>query len=273
MNNCNTPPEIAAAYAEIGSVKAKRPVSYLILMGILAGAAIALGCAATNTAVYGIESTWIARTVCGLLFPFGLGMVMILGMELFTGNSLMVISVLERRCSISGMLRNWGIVYLSNFAGALVVAAGCAWFGQMNYSGGQLAVYTMKVAVSKCSMPLGNAFVLGILCNMLVCLGVLVSMSAKDTCGRIAGAYLPVCYFVICGFEHCVANMYYIPAALLAKAVPSYAALATEAGVALDTLTISNFLLRNLLPVTLGNILGGAGLGAVIWICHLKNRK
>lgn len=269
----NTPAEIVGAYTEIGATKAKRSTVFLILMGILAGAAIALGSAVTNTAVYGIESPWIARTVCALLFPFGLGMVMIMGMELFTGNSLMVISVLDNRCSLSAMLRNWGIVYLSNFVGALAVAAGCAWFGQMNYSGGQLAVYTMKVAAGKCAMPFANAFVLGILCNVLVCLGVLMSMSAKDTCGRILGAYLPVCYFVLCGFEHCIANMYYIPAGLMAKAVPAYAALAAEAGVNLEALTVSNFLLGNLLPVTLGNVLGGVGLGCIMWLCHLKKSK
>lgn len=265
-----TPSEIAARYVETGKTKANRNTAQLIVLGIMAGALIALGSAATNTAVYGIQDVWTARTICGLLFPFGLGMVVIMGLELFTGNSLMVVSVLEKRCCLTKMLRNWGIVYLSNLVGSLLVAAGCAWFGQMNYSGGQLAVYTMKVAAGKCSLPFANALVMGIFCNILVCLGVLMAMSAKDTAGRIFGAFLPVCYFVLCGFEHCVANMYYIPAGLMAKMVPAYAELAAQMGVDLSALTVSNFLLHNLLPVTIGNVIGGVLLSFALWFCNLR---
>jgi formate/nitrite transporter len=267
-----SPAEITARYAETGSAKAKRSTSLLIVMGILAGAFIALGSAATNTAVYGIQDTWTARTICGLLFPFGLGMVLILGVDLFTGNCLITISVLDKRCTVLQMLRNWVIVYLSNFAGAALVAAGCVWFGQVNYSNGALAVYTMKTAATKCAISFPNGVVLGFLCNLLVCLGVLMSMSAKDTTGRILGAYLPVAFFVLCGFEHCVANMYYISAGLMAKSVPAYAQLALESGLDLSKLTLSNFLLGNLLPVTIGNILGGAALGWSMWFCHLNKK-
>ncbi len=270
MNMGYTPSEIASRYAETGETKAKRSAAQLAVLGLLAGAIIAMGCAATNTAVYGVEQVWTARMICGLLFPFGLGMVVILGLELFTGNSLMVISLLEKRCRLGKLVRNWAIVYVSNLAGSLLVAAGCAWFGQMNYSGGQLAVYTMKVAAGKCQLPFANALVLGVFCNVLVCLGVLMAMSAKDTAGRILGAFLPVCYFVLCGFEHCVANMYYIPAGLMAKAVPEYAQLAAQAGVDLSALTVSNFVLGNLLPVTIGNIIGGVLLGGAVWFCNLK---
>ena len=267
-----SPAEIAEKYAEAGAGKAKRSTSLLIVLGILAGALIALGSAATNTAVYGIPDTWTARTICGLLFPFGLGMVVIMGAELFTGNCLITVSVLDQRCTVTQMLRSWVIVYLSNFVGALAVAAGCVFFGQLNYSGGALAVYTMKVAAGKCAIPFANGVVLGILCNLLVCLGVLMAMSAKDTTGKIIGAFLPVSYFVLCGFEHCVANMYYISAGLMAKSVPAYAQLAAEAGMDLSALTLSNFLVGNLIPVTLGNIIGGAALGWLMWFCHLKKR-
>lgn len=267
-----SPVEIAARYADAGATKAKRPVSLLIVLGILAGALIALGSAATNTAVYGMQDVWVARTVCGLLFPFGLGMVVVMGAELFTGNCLITISLLDKRCALAQMLRNWVIVYVANLVGSLLIAAGCAWFGQMNYSGGALAVYTMKIAAAKCAIPFQNGVVLGFLCNFLVCLGVLMSMSAKDTTGRILGAFLPVSYFVMCGFEHCVANMYYISAGLMAKAVPAYAQLAQQAGLDLSHLTLSGFLVGNLLPVTLGNILGGAVLGWLMWFCYLKKR-
>ncbi len=268
-----SPAEIAARYSDAGAAKATRSTSLLIVLGVLAGALIALGSAATNTAIYGIQDTWTARTICGLLFPFGLAMICIMGTELFTGNCLITISVLDRRCTMMQMLRSWVIVYLANLSGSLLVAAGCAWFGQLNYSGGELAVFTMKLAAAKCAIPFWNGIVLGFFCNLLVCLGVLVSMSAKDTTGRILGAFLPVCYFVLCGFEHCVANMYYISAGLMAKSVPLYAQLAQQAGLDLSGLTLSGFFLGNLLPVTIGNILGGAALGWTMWFCHLRGRK
>ena len=268
QNQFYSPAEVTAAYAAAGADKTRKPAAVLVLLGILAGALIALGSAATNTAIYGIADPWTARTICGLLFPFGLGMVVMTGTELFTGNSLITISVLDRRCSVLGMLRNWVIVYLANFVGSLLVAAGCAFFGQMNYSNGQLAVFTMKLAAGKCALPFQNALVLGFFCNLLVCLGVMLAMSGKDNASRILGAFLPVCYFVICGFEHCVANMYYISAGLLAKTVPAYTQLAAEMGVDLSALTWGNFLAKNLVPVTIGNVLGGAALGALMWFCY-----
>ena len=141
-----TPAQMAESYAAAGAAKTRRSAGQLFVLGILAGALIAFGCAATNTAVYGITDTWTARTVCALLFPFGLGMVIVMGAELFTGNCLISISLLDGRCTFAGLLRNWLIVYAGNLAGSLLVAAGCAYFGQMNYSGGQLAVYKMRVA-------------------------------------------------------------------------------------------------------------------------------
>jgi len=265
-----TPAEIAARYAVVGEAKAKKPTAILIVLGMMAGALIALGSASTNTAVYGMTDTWTARTICALIFPFGLGCVMIIGAELFTGNCMITLPLLEKRCTALQMLRNWVLVYLSNFAGALLVAIGCALFGQMNYSDGLLAVYTIKVAIGKCNLPFANAVVSGILCNFLVSLGVLMSISGKDATGRMLGAYLPVAFFVLCGFEHCVANMYYISAGLLAKSVPAYAELAMAKGLDLSSLTVANFVFRNLVPVTIGNIIGGGGLGAAMWFCYLR---
>ena len=266
-----SPKELVQQYAGAGAAKTGKSTGELFALAVLAGALIALGCAATNTAVYGMENVGLARTICGLLFPFGLCMVIVTGAELFTGNSLIVISVLNGQCTLRDMLRNWVLVYLGNFAGALLVAAGCVAFGQLNYSGGALAVYTIKVAVGKCGLPFLNGVGLGVFCNVLVCLGVLMAMSAKDAAGRLMGAFIPVCYFVLCGFEHCVANMYYIAAGLLAATHPGYAAPAAEAGLDLSGLTVGNFLLGNLLPVTIGNVLGGAGLGCLMWFAYLKN--
>ena len=269
MHSYLSPSQMAESYAAVGVSKAKRPASELFILGILAGVLIAFGCAATNTAVYGIEEVWTARTICALIFPFGLGMVIVTGAELFTGNSLMSISFLDGRCTLSELLRNWGIVYIANLVGSLLVAAGCAFFGQMNYSGGQLAVYTMKVAAGKCVLPFQNAFVLGILCNVLVCFAVLMASSGRDNSSRLIAAYFPICFFVLAGFEHSVANMYYIGAGLMAKMIPEYAQLAIQAGIDLSALTIPRFLLCNLLPVTLGNIVGGVSVGWLMWFCHL----
>lgn len=268
--NLFTPKECAANYAAVGRAKTQMPIQKMFLLAVLAGFFIAMGGAVTNTTAHSIDNVGIARMVCGLLFPFGLAMVVLTGAELFTGNTLITISVLDGKTTASGMLRNWGVVYLGNTVGAMLVAAGCAYGGQFNYSGGQLAVFTMKLAAGKCALPLGNAVVLGILCNILVTTGVLLSLSAKDLTGRVVGAYLPVAFFVICGFEHCIANLYYIPAGLFAKTIPAYAALAAESGVDLTTLTWGNFLLRNLLPVTIGNIIGGTAMGGLYWYCYRR---
>ena len=265
-----SPKEFLERYAAAGTAKTQKSAGKLLALSLLAGALIALGCAATNTAVHGMENVGLARTVSGLLFPFGLCMVIVTGAELFTGNSLLALSLLEKKCTLPGLLRNWGIVYLGNFLGALFVAAGCVWFGQLNYSAGGLAVYTIRLAAGKCGISFLNGFGLGIFCNLLVCLGVLLALSATDGAGRLMGAFIPVSYFVLCGFEHCVANMYYVSAGLLAVRNPQYLQLAQEAGVDLSALTVPNFLLGNLLPVTLGNVLGGAGLGALLWYAHLK---
>lgn len=265
-----SPKELTLAACKSGEQKAAKPAASLFLLAMLAGALIALGSAATQTAVHSLDNVGLARTVCGLLFPFGLCMVIAIGAELFTGNSLMMISVLARRVSLRAMLRNWAIVYLGNFVGAALVAFFCVTFGQMDASGGQLAVYAMRTAAGKCAISFADGVGLGVLCNVLVCMGVLMSSAATDFAGRMIGAFIPVSFFVICGFEHCVANMYAITAGLLAAANPAYAALAAQTGVDVSALTLSRFLLGNLLPVTLGNVVGGTLLGALMYFVHLR---
>lgn len=267
-----TPAECAANYSKAGPNKTEMPLLRMFLLAVLAGFFIAMGGAVTNTATHTLTNVGLARVLSGLLFPFGLAMVVLTGAELFTGNTLLVMPLLSRRVSLRGVARNWCVVYLGNAVGAALTAAGCVFGGQLNYSGGQLAVFSMKLAAGKCALPFGNAVILGILCNLLVTTGVLLALSAKDLTGRVMGAYLPVAFFVICGFEHCVANLFYVPVGLLAKAVPEYAGLAASAGVDLTALTWGNFLARNLLPVTLGNLLGGVGLGSLFWWCHGRQK-
>ena len=262
-----SPAQVTAAYAQTGADKTRRSAASLLLLAVLAGAIIALAGAATNTAVYGMADTWTIRTVCALLFPFGLAMVVLTGSELFTGNCLITISLLERRCTFGGMLRNWMLVFAGNAVGAVLVAYACAKFGQMDYSSGLLGAYTIKVAAGKCALSFPDAFVLGIFCNLLVCLGVLMALSGRDNTSRILGAYLPVCFFVLCGFEHSIANLYYIPAGLFAAQDLAYTVLAQEAlQVDLSVLTAGTCL-KNLAAVTRGNLVGGAGLGALLWYC------
>ena len=269
--NFFTPGEIIDNYSKAGKVKAERPTGKLFALAVLAGMLIAFGAATANTATHSIADVSTAKIIGGLLFPFGLGMVILMGAELFTGNILIGISVLNKETTPAKALRNWWMVYCGNLVGALLVAIGCAWFGQLDYSGGGLAVYTVRIAAAKCAIPFPNGIVLGIFCNVLVCAGVLCSLSAKSTSGRILGAYIPVAFFVICGFEHCIANMFYIPAGLFALQVPRYAQAVVNAGIDISMLNWQNFFLVNLLPVTLGNILGGLLLGTALWYANRKS--
>lgn len=261
------PGEFVSFYTQVGEKKAANGAGRLALSAALAGFLIACGGVVANTAGHALTNAGVSRVVCGLLFPFGLIMVILTGAELFTGNCLMTISLLEKKIRLAGMLRNLVIVYLGNFAGALLMAAATVYSGQLDLSAGLLAVHTIRTAAAKCAIPLGRALVLGILCNILVCTAVMCSLCGKSLPGRAIGAFVPICFFVICGFEHCVANMYYIPAGLIAAGVPRYAQLAREAGVDLSALSLAGAL-GNLIPVTIGNIIGGCGFGALIWAIH-----
>jgi formate/nitrite transporter len=266
-------PEVTANYVQTGTAKTRYSILKMIFLGILAGVAIALAAATSSTASHDIANAGLSRMVTGLLFPFGLGIVIMTGAELFTGSCLIPISVMERSAKFSGLLKNWFFVYIGNFIGSIAVAASCAYMKQFNYSDGGLAVYTIKVAASKCALSYPKAIIFGIFCNVLVCLGLLMAFAAKDAAGKIMGAFLPVSFFVICGFEHSVANMYYVPAGIFANTIPEYAEKALAAGVDTAGLTWGNFLASNLVPVTIGNIIGGVAIALLMWCCHLKGKK
>jgi len=257
-----SPAEFVNFYALTGAKKSSNSGGKLCLSALLAGFFIAAGAVVANTAGHMLTNAGLSRVVCGLLFPFGLIMVILTGAELFTGNCMIAISLLERRATLAGMVRNLMIVYLGNFVGAALLAAAVAWGGA--FDNVALGVYAIQTAAKKCQLAPGRAVVLGILCNILVCAGVMCSLCSKSLPGRAVGAFVPVSFFVIGGFEHCVANMYYIPAGLMAAGVPEYARLAQEAGVNLSALTLGG-LAANLIPVTIGNIIGGCGFGALIW--------
>lgn len=271
--NLFTPAEISANYSNAGAAKTRLTIAKMLVLGIFAGMLIGFPACVTNIATYTVESAGAVRMISGVLFAFGLGMVVLTGAELFTGNTLITISVLDRRASIGAMLRNWLFVYLGNFIGSMLVAVICARFGWLGAGKNALAAFSMKVAVGKMTMPFQNAFFMGILCNILVTLGVLLSLGAKDVTGRFLGAWGPVMFFVVCGFNHSIADMTYCMLGLFAKGVPAYAEAARSAGVALENLTWGNYFAANMLPVTLGNILGGAFVAFTMWFSFLREAQ
>ncbi|MDL2235315.1 formate/nitrite transporter family protein [Christensenellaceae bacterium OttesenSCG-928-L17] len=267
----NAPNEIAANYVGIGKKKTEMAAAKLFLLGILAGMFIAFAAVGANTASSVIENPGVSKLVGALLFPAGLAMVLIAGSELFTGNNLIIISVLEKQASFVGMLRNWLFVYLGNFVGALLVAWLVNGGHQLSLFSNALAGTTINTATAKASLTFGDAFLRGVMCNFLVCIAVWMSFSSKDIAGKVLALYFPVMLFVLCGFEHSVANMYYVPAGIFALGNPAYAGAATAD---IAKLTWGNFFMNNLLPVTLGNIVGGAGLvGLPYWFLYLKKKK
>ena len=268
-----TPTQMCDNYIEASVDKAQSSVLRLVVLGFAAGVFIAIGAVVSSTAAHALDNAGMVRLVSGLLFPVGLCMVVILGTELFTGNSLMVTAAIQKKITWGGLFRNWAIVFFANFAGALAVAALMAFFGQLDIGAKELAVYTAKVAANKSSLPWGNAFVLGLFCNLLVCVAIYMGNSAQDTAGKIIGLFLPIAAFVMAGFEHCVANMYYVPAGIFANMNPDYAGLIADAGVNTAVLDFTTFLTANLIPVTLGNVVGGVLVGLCLYFAHGTKRK
>jgi formate/nitrite transporter len=270
------PPAAIAAYASETGVKktALSPAAQFVL-GILAGAFIAFASEGSSMAAFNLladPSTYgLGRCLAGVVFPTGLMLVVLAGGELFTGNTLMGIALVQRRISMGSMLANWFWVYAGNFVGSLLLSYMMAESGLFRSGNGLLGGVTISIAVGKISLPFTAAFFLGILCNWLVCLAVWLAYGAKDMTGKILGIFFPIWLFITSGFEHCVANMYYIPAGILAKSNPAWAAAAGLPDSVLETLTWTNFLFANLLPVTLGNIVGGLlFVGMAYWFVYLR---
>ncbi|MCL2578529.1 MAG: formate/nitrite transporter family protein [Oscillospiraceae bacterium] len=257
----STPEEITEIYNEIGKKKAARPVHKQLLLGLLAGSFVAMVSQGSHVAVHTIANISIARTLSGALFSTALVLIVIAGGELFTGNTLMVIAAAKKRITVLSMLRNWLVVYCGNFLGALTIVTLINISGQLNLSGGSLGGYTILVAVNKVNLPFHSAFIFGIFCNWLVCLAVWMSSGAQDVAGKILSIFFPIWIFVISGFEHSIANMYYIPAGILAMQNPEWVTAAIEVfGVTPERMANLNWFTlfrNNLLPVTLGNLVGG----------------
>lgn len=268
------PPSMAEKVEAVGVAKAQLPALEMFMLAVLAGAFIALGAIFATVAWTGVGGApwgW-ARVAGGLVFSLGLILVIVGGAELFTGNNLIVMAWAGRKVSSVSMLRNWGIVYAGNFAGSLGTVALVYLSRHDTMAGGAVGKTALAIAHAKVQYGFLQAVALGILCNSLVCLAVWLTLSARSTVDKIAAIVFPITAFVACGFEHSVANMYFIPMGLAIKG----------RGGEIDgdvlnqygDLTWSSFFIDNLLPVTIGNIIGGTVLvGGVYWAVYLRRRR
>lgn len=268
----NSPKEIAQNYIATGVAKTKYPAVKMILLGVLAGMFIALAGVGATIAPATVATASLAKFLGAAIFPAGLAMVLLAGSELFTGNCLIVISVLEKEAKLTAMLKNWLFVYIGNFIGSILIAALTVYSGTFSLFGDAAAVSVIKTAVAKVSMTFTDAMLRGILCNFLVCIAVWMSFAAKDVAGKITGLFFPIMLFVLSGYEHSIANMYYIPAGLFASTNSAYMSAYNGAGGAgTSALTWGSLFIKNLIPVTLGNIIGGVVLvGMGYWFIYLR---
>ena len=270
--------EVAEKYIEGCKTKIQMPTKRLIGKSIMAGMMIAMGAGISSVAAHTIPDVGLARLAAAVVFPVGLMMVILMGAELFTGDCLVAMSVFDGKQKIRNCAKLLLFVYLGNFVGAALTALFISMSGQWDYSSGMLGAYTIKVAIGKVNISFAQGIISGILCNILVCAAVLMAMCAKDITGKLLASFFVIMLFVTGGFEHCVANMYYITAGLLAECNPQYVELAKEAyGFSqeyLGTLNVENYFVKNLLPVTIGNIIGGAFcVGVPVYYLNFDKKK
>jgi formate/nitrite transporter len=260
------PAEIAGLVRTRGVAKANADVVPAFVLGVLAGAFIGLG--AVFSTVVGTDSTLgygVTRWLAGIAFSLGLILVVIAGAELFTGNNLMVMAVASRQVTVGRLLRTWAIVYVGNFVGALSIVAMVALAGWWTLDDKAVGSSALTIAATKTSLPFGTIFFRGILANALVCLAVWLATGGRSLTDKILAIVPPIAAFVACGFEHSVANMYFIPMGLVLKGKEGL-----TSAVGTSSLTITGFL-KNLVASTLGNIVGGAILvGIVYWFVYLR---
>src|SRR4051794_24256175 len=259
---------------QVGVAKAAMDTATTFALAVLAGAFIAVGAAfATNTLAGSAELPYgVARLLGGLTFSLGLILVVVAGAELFTGNNLIVMAWAGRRVSTGRLLRKWAIVYVGNFAGA-IATAGLLYAGkQYEFGKGAVGETALTIAATKTGYGFGQAIALGMLCNALVCLAVWLCYSARSVADKILAIIPPITAFVALGFEHSVANMYFLPFALFVKSDSAF--VAAHKAPELSNVTWGDFLWSNLLPVTIGNVIGGGVMvGAIYWFVYLRGQR
>lgn len=267
------PSEIARRIHDIGVTKARLSAPDSLALAVLAGAFIALGAAFATTVMTGSGLGYgPTRFLGGVAFCLGLILVVVAGAELFTGNNLVAMAWASRAITTGQMMRNWVLVLVGNFLGAVGTVVLVFWTRVWMASDGAVGLTALRMASTKCELGFGEAFARGILCNALVCLAVWLCQSGRSVTDRILAVVWPVAAFVALGLEHVIANMYFIPLGILLKSDADLLAAAGEAGIPVEDLTLSGFA-HNLLPVTLGNMVGGTLLVAgIYWFVYLRGR-
>jgi formate/nitrite transporter len=272
------PAQIAQKAEDVGEAKGNLPVMQLMFLGVLAGAFIALAAVLYTVAVTGngvggaVQLPYgIMKLTGGFAFCLGLVLVVVGGAELFTGNNLMVMATISGKLPAGKLLRNWALVYLGNFIGSVATAILMLATRQWTFDDGQVGLTAMAIADAKCGLAFVPAFTLGIYCNALVCLAVWLSYSCRTTTDKVVAILFPITAFVACGFEHCVANMYFVPMGLLVKGQAAFWAAQGVDVASFGQLTWGHFFINNLIPVTLGNIVGGSVfVGVVYWMVYMR---
>ena len=259
------PSMIAETVCETGISKAQQKTSKTLILAVLAGAYVGFGAqVATIVAIDAPQyvGVGLSKVIVGVVFSVGLMLVLLAGAELFTGNNLIYVSYFCGRVSWMGLLRNWTVVYMGNFIGSVLLSNIIFHAGLYTLNGNALGLTALSIAQGKVSLTFTQAFLRGVLCNWLVCLAVWMASSAEDTTGKLLSCVFPIMAFVASGFEHSVANMFFVPMGILLKNV---APLAAQSGLGLQNLTWASFIGSNLVPVTLGNLVGGAFFVATLY--------
>ena len=271
------PAEIAEKAEAVGAEKTRLDAVTLAVLAVLAGAFIALGALFATTVLagaHGAVAYGISHFLAGLAFSLGLILVVVGGAELFTGNTLMVMAWAGGKVGLAEMLRAWAIIYVGNLVGAVATALLALLAGQYLLADGEIGARALAIAETKATLPFGRALFLGVLCNVLVCLAVWLALGARSTSDKILAIVFPVAAFVAAGFEHSVANMYFIPFGLFIRL---WAPASFWTGIGATPADYADItwlgLVANLVPVTIGNIVGGGVLvGAVYWFVYLRKR-
>ena len=260
-----SPREVSDRVENVGVTKAHLATLPTLVLGMVAGGFIGLGALFYTLVASDTQLSFaVSRVLGGLVFSLGLILVVVAGAELFTGNNLLVMAWADRKITTAQMLRNWVLVYAANAVGAIGLAVVVVLSHHPDMNSGGVGIAYVKIAAAKTALPFGEAFFKGVLCNLLVCLAVWLAMASRSVTDKVLAIVFPISAFVAAGFEHSVANMYLIPVGILVKD-----AVAT-AGIDLSTLHWAGFA-RNLIPVTLGNIVGGSVLVAAVY--HLIYRR
>ncbi len=269
------PPVMAVKAEELGVRKANMPFTKLFPLGVLAGAFISLGAIFCTIVLAGSSALpyGVARLLAGLVFCLGLILVVVGGAELFTGNNLIVMAWASGRVTSGVLLKNWLVVYAGNFVGSFGTALLVFLSGQYRFGGGAVGAAALATAHAKVHFGFVEAVALGTLCNALVCLAVWLTFSARTTTDRILATVPPIAAFVAAGFEHSVANMYFIPIGIFLRDVPEVVKASGKTAADFASLNWGGFL-QNLIPVTIGNIIGGAVMvGMVYWFAYLRKAQ